>query len=144
MVNVGTGKPRAKRLMSYKRQPGVEVINNASTDCQRRGWLGGRERGMMGGERPAAACFRSQAPSADGLRGKADTGLTLFLTVTIEVRGAPSEICPLKTESTLPISHIFGHHVLTTQSLFYKPAFFMAASRRQLNRLKQQARTLEC
>lgn len=97
MVNVGAGKPRAKRLMSYKLQPGVEVINNASTDCRRRGWLRGRERGMTGGERPAAAFFWSQAPSADGLRGKADTGLTLFLT---------SESCRLRTESTLLISHV--------------------------------------
>lgn len=121
MVNVGAGKPRAKRLMSYKLQPGVEVLNNASTDCQRRGWLGGRERGMMGGERPAAAFFRSQIPSADGLHGKADTGLTLFLTFILYHRGtrALSESCPLKTESTLLISHIF--YVTFSQREVYFP-----------------------
>lgn len=82
----------------------------------------------MGGERPAAAFFWSQPPNVDLLHGKADTGLIPFLTFTIEGRGAPSESCPLKTESTLLISHIL--YITFSQckfiSLFYKPAFLQA------------------
>lgn len=87
MVNVGAGKPGAKRLMSYKLQPGVEVINNASADCQRRGWLGGREKGDDG--RRAASCRLLSEPGSERgwTSGKADTGLTLFLTFTLDHRG---------------------------------------------------------
>lgn len=75
----------------------------------------------MGGEPPAAAFFRSQAPNAGGLRGKTDTGLTLFLTFTLyhEVRGAASESCHLRTESTLLISYIL--YITLSQRKGYFP-----------------------
>lgn len=51
MVSDGAHKPSAKRLMSYKLQPAWKPLTTVSLTVS----AAGGERGMMGGEGPAAA-----------------------------------------------------------------------------------------